>query len=135
MNVKINMSGLSEFANLLGSIADHVPEMNNEFIKESWDEFKKTAVDATRDLSGELQDSFQMSEVRQSDSATEADFMNTSIYATWINDGSRYDPRNNNVIYLKNPPDYFWEAGLRQMNATQEQRYQRKLASKFEGGG
>ncbi|MCL1788350.1 MAG: hypothetical protein FWG38_10235 [Defluviitaleaceae bacterium] len=135
MGVKVNVSGLMDFADLLGDVVESMPDTNKAFLEGEFAVFKEKAEGYTREKTGNLKGSFTAGEVRQDGAETSQDWENDAIYATWIDQGKRYDPRSGQMIYLKNSePDYFWEKGYNAAEIGREKRYQDTLADKFKGG-
>jgi len=121
MGIKVDLSGLEDFAEMLQNAIGEIPEINSEFINDEFEHFKQIAVQKTPKDTGHLAESYKAGEVRQSGTQTEQDWKNTAHYAKFVNSGT-----------VHQAPQYFWEKSENQAKEGREGRYQEKIAELFE---
>jgi len=123
MSAKADLSGLEDFIATLEGALDAIPTINKDFIGSGiYDQFLEEATRISPYDTGELVNSYNMTDPVQTGSKTRADFENLAEHASFPNYGTS-----------KQPPQYFWERSMQFAKTGMEQRYQQKFSEKFEG--
>lgn len=131
MAVILDISGLEDFVETLENAKNAIPELNKEFLQQEWHRFLSFALSQPNFPydTGQLANSFLMSEVRQDDALTEADWSNIAEYASSAEYGGKHYITGQKIM-----PNRFWEKAFRRLESEQGKRYAEMFEKLFNGG-
>jgi len=119
--ISIDLFGLESWISALEDVRDGLPTMDKEFIQDEFNVFLDKVIPHTPVDTGDMLNAYAISDVRQNETITEADYSNEMPYSSFVNFGT---------VFIE--PRYFWQKGMTEAEQGREKRYQDKLKSKFD---
>jgi len=123
VGVKIDMSGLLDFAHGLEAVQKGLQAFDADFMRSEFEKFVEINAadpDFPQDT-GTMLNAFNLSEILSGDGLTIADWENLAEYASFVNDGTQFIA-----------PRRFWQKALHRLTSEQGRRYAAAFSNFFD---
>jgi len=126
----MDLSGLESIVTMCDGVKSELPKMNAEYLRQEWYRFLDFVLPMVLEEAydtGHMANRFEMSDVRQKDGLTEADWENLAEYASFNNYGFTH-----HISGEKIPGVFWWERAFSSLGKESASRYSEMLKNLIE---